>query len=84
MKEKIITGISKTRHTHTHTHTYTHTHAHTPNPVMRLIAFLEATQDGDGGSDARLSHKHRLKTAFKRRVFLDVLPVLCVCVSVCV
>ena len=46
------------------------------HPVEHFIALLQATQDGDGVLHRRFIHHDRLETAFQRRIFLDVLPVL--------
>ena len=43
--------------------------------MMHFVTLLKTTQDGDGGFDRRLGHEHGLKTAFERRVFLNVLAV---------
>ena len=44
--------------------------------VEHLVAFFQATQDGDGVLYRRLVDHNGLKTTFQRRVFLDVLAVL--------
>ncbi len=43
--------------------------------VVDLIAFFEATQDGDGVFHRGLIHLHLLETAFQGRVLFDVLAV---------
>ncbi len=44
--------------------------------MVDLIAFFEATQDGDGVFFARLFHQHFLEATLKCRVLLNVLAVL--------
>ena len=44
--------------------------------VEHLVAFFQATQDGDGVLHRRLVDHNGLKTTFQRRVLLDVLAVL--------
>ena len=44
--------------------------------VVHLVAFLEASQNGDGVFDARLGDVDGLEAALQSRVFLDVLAVL--------
>ena len=46
------------------------------DPVVHLVALLEAAQDGDGGLDRGRLHQHLLETALEGRVLLDVLAVL--------
>ena len=46
------------------------------NAVVRLVALLEAAEDGDGVFDGRLAHEDRLEAALERGVLLDVLAVL--------
>ena len=43
---------------------------------MRLVAFLEATQDGDGVLDARLADEDLLEAALEGGILLDVLAKL--------
>ncbi len=46
------------------------------NLVVRLVAFLQPTQDRDGVINARLAHVHLGEAAFQGRVLLNVLAVL--------
>lgn len=46
------------------------------HPVVHFIAFLEATEDGDGVFLARLVHQHLLEAALQRSILLDVLAIL--------
>ena len=44
--------------------------------VVRFVAFLEATENRDRAFHAGLTHEHRLKATFQRRVFLDMQAIL--------
>ena len=46
------------------------------HPVVHFIAFLEATEDGDGVFLARFVHQHLLEAALQRGILLDVLAIL--------
>ena len=46
------------------------------NAVVRLVALLEAAEDGDRVRDGRLADEDRLEAALERGVLLDVLAVL--------
>ncbi len=46
------------------------------DPVVDLVALLQAAQDGDRVLDRGLAHEHRLEPPLERRVLLDALPVL--------
>ena len=43
--------------------------------VINLVAFLQATQDGNGVLHGRLIDHNRLETTFQCRILLDVLAV---------
>ena len=47
--------------------------------VMRLVALLQAAEDGDRVRDGGLPDEHRLEATLERGVLLDVLPVLVQC-----
>jgi hypothetical protein len=47
-----------------------------PDAVVRLVALLQAAEDGDRVGDARLADEDGLETALERGVLLDVLAVL--------
>ena len=44
--------------------------------VVDFVLFLQATQNGDGVFHGRLAHEHRLETALKCGIFLDVFAIL--------
>ena len=50
-----------------------------PHAVMHFVAFFQSAQDRDCIFYARLIHHHWLKTAFQRRVFLDVFAIFVEC-----
>ena len=49
--------------------------------MVRLVAFLEPTQNTDGVINARLTHVHLLETTFQSGIFLNILAELVECSS---
>ena len=47
-----------------------------PHAMVRLVAFLQPTQNRDRLCHGRLADEHRLKTPLERRILLDVLAIL--------
>ena len=45
------------------------------NAVMDFVPLFQAAQNGDGCFDGRFGDQHRLKAAFERRIFFDVLAI---------
>ena len=47
-----------------------------PHPVMNLVFFLEAPQNGNGVGDIGFIDHHRLKTTFQGGILFDILAIL--------